>query len=194
MFALNIWCSTPSVVCFWSSRRIRYPVGGVARRGEVPAFPIGSSPYLRSGKYPFASAVHHGTSDKAPERILKFPLTLALVATIPLISHAQPIGAPGRLSGSQAVERWIGPSKFDRTAAQLYDLQYVDGYLAGVADAGEGKEWCDTHKVKAHEIDAYVVWALKDMSTEQLQRSAAAKLMIALLAKRFPCAQGKVKP
>lgn len=120
---------------------------------------------------------------------MKLPIALALVATITNLSHAQPINAPGRLSGSQAVERWIGPSKFDRTAQQQYDLQYVDGYLAGVADATEGKEWCDTHKVKAHEIDAYLVWALKDMPPEQLQRTAAAKLMVALLAKRFPCTQ-----
>lgn len=128
------------------------------------------------------------------ERILKLPIAMALVVTITNLSHAQPINAPGRLSGSQAVERWIGPSKFDRTAHQQYDLQYVDGYLAGVADATEGKEWCDTHKVKAHEIDAYLVWALKDMPPEQLQRTAAAKLMVALLAKRFPCTQGMVTP
>ncbi|MCC6071570.1 Rap1a/Tai family immunity protein [Massilia sp. GCM10020059] len=88
----------------------------------------------------------------------------------------------------------MGPSKFDRTAQQQYDLQYVDGYLAGVADATEGKEWCDTHKVKAHEIDAYLVWALKDMPPEQLQRTAAAKLMVALLAKRFPCTEGMLYP
>lgn len=128
------------------------------------------------------------------ERILKISLALALTAAINTSLFAQPTGAPGRLSGSQAVERWIGPARFDRTPAQQYDLQYVDGYLAGVADATEGKEWCDTHKVKAHEIDAYLVWTLKEMPAGELQRTAAAKLMVALLAKRFPCTQAKAKP
>lgn len=128
------------------------------------------------------------------ERILKIPVALAVMAAICSSSYAQPRGAPGRLSGSQAVERWIGPAKFDRTPAQQYDLQFVDGYLAGVADATEGKEWCDTHKVKAHEIDAYLVWTLKGMPNGDLQRTAAAKLMVALLAKRFPCTKGKANP
>ena len=125
---------------------------------------------------------------------MKIPTTLAFLAAITTFSYAQPVGAPGRLSGAQAVERWVGPSKFDRSAAQQYELQFVDGYLAGVADATEGKEWCDTHKVKAHEIDAYLVWTLKEMRADELKRTSAAKLMVELLAKRFPCTQGKAKP
>lgn len=135
-----------------------------------------------------------GPTHNSMELILKIPLALAVLAAITSFSYAQPTGAPGRLSGSQAVERWIGPSKFDRTEAQQYELQFVDGYLAGVADATEGKEWCATQKVKAHEIDAYLVWSLKEMRADELQRTAAAKLMVALLAKRFPCTQGKAKP
>lgn len=125
---------------------------------------------------------------------MKIPITLALLAAVNSLSHAQPTGAPGRLSGSQAVERWIAPANSDRTLAQVHELQFVNGYLAGVADATEGKEWCDTHKVKAHEIDAYLVWTLKEMSAGDLQRTAAAKLMVALLAKRFPCSPGKGTP
>lgn len=135
-----------------------------------------------------------GPAHNSTERILKLPLALAVLAAFASLSYAQPTSAPGRLSGSQAVERWIGPSSFDRTEHQQDELQFVDGYLAGVADATEGKEWCDTHKVKAHEIDAYLVWTLKEMRAHELQRTSAAKLMVALLAKRFPCTQGKAKP
>jgi Rap1a immunity proteins len=118
-------------------------------------------------------------------------LLLALAATLSSSRSAQPTGALGRLSGAQVVDRWIGPAKWDRTQAQLYALQFVDGYLVGVADATEGVRWCDTRQRKAHEIDADLVWAIKDMPRSKTERTAAAKLMVELLAKSFPCQQGK---
>lgn len=118
---------------------------------------------------------------------------MVFVASAPAPGWAQST-APGRLSGSQIVERWTGwkADGTDRTPAEILARQYVDGYLAGVADATHGTYWCNTHATKPHEVDAEVMWMIKDLSAQATRSVAAAKLVIAALSKRFPCEE--VKP
>jgi hypothetical protein len=60
------------------------------------------------------------------------------------------------------------------------------GYLAGVADATEGKDWCDNGRVKPGEIDSEVLGALRKLPRGALNASAA-KLVARVLREKFPC-------
>lgn len=86
--------------------------------------------------------------------------------------HAYP--AAPRLSGAQLL------AYFEQ------DQRYAKGYLAGVADAAQGRLWCDTGKVKTVELDGIVIAGLKALSERQRQDDAA-RLALAILARRFPC-------
>lgn len=94
---------------------------------------------------------------------------------------------PGRQSGAQVVAKWLGEKNEQKTPAELHETQFIDGYLAGVADATEGIDWCNKRRTKAHEIDAFVVWAMRDLPKREQETSRAAKLMVQLLAERYPC-------
>ena len=77
------------------------------------------------------------------------------------------------------------------SAAQLLahldqDPRYAKGYLAGVADAAQGRLWCDTGRVKSVELDGIVIANLKALSEQQRQGDAA-RLALAILARHFPC-------
>ena len=98
---------------------------------------------------------------------------------------------PGRRSGAHVVSQWLGKENHQKTEAELHETQFIDGYLAGVADATEGKDWCNKRRTKAHEIDAFVVWAMRDLPRHEQETSRAAKLMVQLLAERFPCTDRK---
>lgn len=115
-------------------------------------------------------------------------LPLMLAALLPIAALAQST-APGRLSGTQIIERWTGHKAGGeaRSPADILARQYVNGYLAGVADATHGTAWCNTHATKPHEVDAEVMWAIKALPAEAGRGVAAAKLVVAALAKHFPC-------
>ncbi len=77
------------------------------------------------------------------------------------------------------------------TGAQLLaqvkqDPRYASGYLAGAADAAQGRLWCDTGRVKSVELDGLVIAGLKAASEKERQGDAA-RLAVAILARRFPC-------
>ena len=77
------------------------------------------------------------------------------------------------------------------TGAQLLfqfeqDPRYARGYLAGAADAAQGRSWCDTGRVKSVELDGIVIAGLKALPMQQRQGDAA-RLAVAILASRFPC-------
>lgn len=122
---------------------------------------------------------------------MKTILPLLLAAAIPPTLHAQN-AAHGRLSGTQLVERWTSPpaNTRDRSSAAILAREYVDGYLAGVADASEGTAWCNTHAIKTHEVDAEVIGVLKSLPAAQASRKSAAQLVVKALALRFPCKRG----
>ncbi|OYO29083.1 Rap1a/Tai family immunity protein [Janthinobacterium sp. PC23-8] len=90
------------------------------------------------------------------------------------------------LSGAHA---W--PTAPRLTGAQLLarseqDPRYAKGYLAGVADAAQGRLWCDTGRVKSVELDGLVIAGLKALAEKERQGDAA-HLAVAILARRFPC-------
>ena len=87
-------------------------------------------------------------------------------------AHAFP--AAPRLSGAQLLAR------------SEQDPRYARGYLAGVADAAQGRLWCDTGRVKSVELDGIVIAGIKALP-EPARQGDAARLAVAILASRFPC-------
>lgn len=87
-------------------------------------------------------------------------------------AHAFPT-AP-RLSGAQLLFQF------------QQDPRYAKGYLAGVADAAQGRLWCDTGRVKSVELDGIVIAGIKALP-EPARQGDAARLAVAILASRFPC-------
>lgn len=93
-----------------------------------------------------------------------------------------------RLSADQLIAYYQGgPAPGARTdPAFLSDQRYAKGYLAGVADAAQGRLWCDTGRVKTVEIDAHIVAELKKLPA-RARHGDASTLVVAILARRFPC-------
>ena len=119
--------------------------------------------------------------------------TFLFVAAAATLVHASAAARPseslGRLTGDQVVKIWIKQAGKEFTGDQQLEREFVSGYLAGAADAAEGVAWCDTLKVKAHEIDAEVVWSMKAMPLDRLKTKEGAKFIVEILADRFPCKQ-----
>lgn len=82
-------------------------------------------------------------------------------------AHAFP-KAP-RLSGAQLLFQF------------QQDPRYAKGYLAGVADAAQGRPWCDTGRVKSVELDGIVIDGIKALP-EPARQGDAARLAVAILA------------
>ena len=113
---------------------------------------------------------------------------LALAVT--LSCNSQPSAVVGRQTGQTLVEQWFGVAAkpiSERTPSDIELMRYAAGYLAGVADASQGKAWCYSRLVKAHEIDSELMLAMREMPPDQLRTRAAADHVVYLLTKRFPC-------
>ncbi|NVI82905.1 Rap1a/Tai family immunity protein [Janthinobacterium sp. BJB401] len=93
-----------------------------------------------------------------------------------------------RLSADQLIAYYQeGPAKgVMADAVFLLDQRYAQGYLAGVADAAQGRLWCDTGRLKTVEIDAHIVAELKKLPA-RARLGEASTLIVAILARRFPC-------
>ncbi|WP_047196988.1 Rap1a/Tai family immunity protein [Caldimonas brevitalea] len=83
-----------------------------------------------------------------------------------------------------------GVAVHEQSARAMVATRHAEGYLAGVADASEGRSWCDQGTVKVDEIDSIVVGELRKLPPEKQQRAAAPEIL-KILATKFPCKQGK---
>lgn len=121
-----------------------------------------------------------------------FIITLLTAATVTL----PPTNTPGmRYSAERLLADRIQPQGAtvqDLSPRQVRQRYFVDGYLAGIVDATEGTVWCDPRTAPPHEIDAEILWAIKDMPRDQL-KARAAPVVISVLVKKYPCSR-KEKP
>lgn len=117
---------------------------------------------------------------------------LLLIALCLCLPNARGQGATyppvPRLSADQLIAAYQeGPPAGEAPdPAFLLGQRYAKGYLAGVADAAQGRRWCDTGRLKTVEIDAQVIAELKKLPARVRQGDASA-LIVAILARRFPC-------
>ncbi|WP_300760002.1 Rap1a/Tai family immunity protein [Janthinobacterium sp.] len=125
-------------------------------------------------------------------------VSLLLIALCLCLPNARGQGAAyppaPRLSAEQLMV-YYGVASDDgeaRDPGALFHQQYARGYLAGVADAGQGRQWCDTGRIKTVEIDAQVIAELKQLPVRARQGDAAI-LVVAILARHFPCSASPPK-
>lgn len=99
-----------------------------------------------------------------------------------------------RLSADRLIAAYQEGPPGGETADALFlaGQRYAQGYLAGVADAAQGRQWCDTGRVKTVEIDAHVVAELKKLPARARQDGDDEGGSIAL-ARRFPCTTPPIK-
>lgn len=115
---------------------------------------------------------------------------IAALASFSLHSIAAELQKPvPRVTGQEFVERYFGnvnvpPSQ--QNIKMLVEREMALGYVAGVADATQGKAWCDKSRVKTIEMDSQLADEIRKLPSETLKQDAAS-LIIELLKKRFPC-------
>lgn len=132
-------------------------------------------------------------------------ILIGLLASAPCL--AQPAATMPWMTGERLVKmlgnvdpatvNWTPDSPF-RTraiAAEYMDMsngEFVRGFIQGVHDATEGKEWCWSmkHKPLAHELEADARHALQRMPAAQLKRNAA-DLITEVWRKSWPCPAGQ---
>jgi len=85
-------------------------------------------------------------------------------------------------SNPEAIPRWTGRMLLDNRLHQ----PIVMGYLAGVADAGQGRIWCDKGAVKTGEIDAAILEGLRKLPSAELEKNGA-MLINDFLKNKYPC-------
>ena len=113
---------------------------------------------------------------------------VVLLAALSVSASAAGYLPAPRLSADQLIAYYhdVPPQGASADPAFLLNQRYAQGYLAGVADAAQGSQWCDTGRLKTVEIDAQVVADLKKLPARARQGDAST-LIIAILARRFPC-------
>lgn len=79
-----------------------------------------------------------------------------------------------------------GLSRSDNSPYADAERHAMAGYLAGVSDATEGKDWCDNGRVKPGEIDSEVLGDLGKRPRDGL-RASAAVLVTHVLRQKYPC-------
>lgn len=131
-------------------------------------------------------------------RVVAFPAVLRVLLSAVLVAapgvSAFPVRASAaypvapRLSAEQLIAYYqeVPPDGVSADPAYLLNQRFAQGYLAGVADAAQGRQWCDTGRLKTLEIDARIIADLK-MLPVRARRGDAAILVVAILARRFPC-------
>lgn len=135
---------------------------------------------------------------------MRAPILFGLIVAAPCI--AQPV-APSQMTGEALVKlmgnvdpahvSWSPASPF-RTraiAADYIDMsngEFVRGFIQGVHDATQGKEWCPGAQVRPlpHEMDADARSALQRLPAAQ-RKLGAADLIVAAWRTSWPCPSGQ---
>jgi hypothetical protein len=129
-------------------------------------------------------------------------ILLGLVLGAPCL--AQPAATTPWMTGERLVKlmgntdpstvRWApdGPFRTRAIAAEYIDMsngELVHGFIQGVHDATEGKDWCWSKQYKplADELVADARHSLQRMSDAQLKRNAA-DLIVEVWRAKWPCA------
>ena len=96
---------------------------------------------------------------------------------------------PGEFSGDGVIQQYAGLRPYPAPQAEVgkaLSVEYASGYVSGVADATEGKVWCNKHGVRPHELKERVCIYIEALPRKR--RSEPAKVLIAeALAREFPC-------
>lgn len=104
-----------------------------------------------------------------------------------LASQAQPSNEGIRWSGKRLAEHFSGtPGVSSRNHIEVKHRLEAQAYLDAAIDAGTGRAWCLSERIKPSELDADIILELKQLPPAAL-RGNASTLVAELLSKRFPC-------
>jgi hypothetical protein len=119
--------------------------------------------------------------------------TVALWAAAGISASAAPAGDRTWLfSGNELIDALKGelaPEASDKELKRMLSTTRGSAYVAGVADALQGKAWCGAGAILPHEMTDRVFTYLSDLPPEKRQGNAAA-LVGEALSKEFPCPGG----
>ena len=121
--------------------------------------------------------------------MLKLIVFLLLSTPSSYCTAIEPAKIPPRMTVRMLIDYYLSESKQalgQQSVAAMNKEAFATGYVAGVADAAEGKAWCNTGKIKRGEIDADVFSALKKLP-DAAQGMPAGPFITQILAKQFPC-------
>ncbi|MBR8211331.1 hypothetical protein KDW61_21965 [Burkholderia cenocepacia] len=107
---------------------------------------------------------------------------LVVASLLASIGTATAAAVP-RVDGTRLLD---GVSRSDNSPYADAERHAMAGYLAGVADTTEGKDWCDNGRVKPGEIDSEVLAALRKLPRDALKASAAG-MVTHVLRQNHPC-------
>lgn len=129
-------------------------------------------------------------------------LLLALALATPA-SQAQRVAVAPWMTGERLLKRlesvdpasvpWGPDSKISRDELAYHhtvaNVEFVQGYVAALHDATEGKAWCYNEKYKIPKPDTFwdeSRWGLRRLSPEQLKQSAP-DLLVEIWRQKWPC-------
>jgi len=112
-------------------------------------------------------------------------------ATMPWMTGERLVKLLGNVDPATVAWTPDSPFRTRAIAAQYMDMsngELFHGFIQGVHDATEGKEWCWSGKYKplAHELEADARQALQRMPASRLKGNAAA-LIVEVWRKTWPC-------
>lgn len=126
-------------------------------------------------------------------------LPLLLAASIPIVLAAPKVGAENkpaapsyrpRLTGEQLVRNMMADPAVGYNAVHR---ERAMGYIEGVMDAYAGQRWCPpVGRSLPHELNYILIEEITPLNNAQ-QKGDAAEVVLAALAKRYPCTGGGAK-
>jgi hypothetical protein len=135
---------------------------------------------------------------------LKTHIWIFLLAVAMLTPDGHATEPVPRMTGARLLDRlesvepakvaWGPESKASREELAYLqtarNIEFVQGYIAALYDATEGKDWCYNSKYKSPKPDTFwdeSRWGLYRLPPAQLRRNAA-ELLVAIWREKWPCA------
>ncbi len=117
-------------------------------------------------------------------------LAIGLMATMAQVAAAPHPPYHSHMTGAQLVRDMLA----DPAVGQGNSVrrERAMGYIDGVMDASAGLRWCPAGKLVPHELNYAVVEDVSRMPPDRLKGDAAG-LLLATLARMYPCKTGGAK-
>lgn len=119
-------------------------------------------------------------------------LTLILLLATSQLTAAERSGShPTKMTGDQLVRDMLADPNDDKFNSVRRERAM--GYIDGVLDSTIGVRWCPAGQPVPHELNYVVAEDMARMPSAKLKSSAAA-LVVATLARHYPCKSTGAKP
>ena len=104
---------------------------------------------------------------------MNLPITALILATSISANAAAPPKRPRHMTGAHL----LAELRDSKAGNRLFDKPYALGYLAGVADSTEGRQWCVPAQIRADAVDQRILDYLESLPAAALADSASTLLI-----------------